>query len=272
MTVDISRVTGHYIDVDGTRTHYEELGSGTPIVLIHTLMGCSLQWHQAMPLLAERGYRAIAIDLPGNSRTYPPNLEPINSPHDMAEFVFRFIKTLLPNERPVVSGCSIGGNVSIDLALNHGEELLTTVALEGAVYTPTVGPLHGLEAHSSLPSWQDWAERAILESLGPNVTPDQIEDLRWQHRFISHRAAINQAACWTDQDLRDQAKSVECPLLVTAGEYDFYMPEELLELTAKLIPNCETRYLSGIGHYPHFEAPDDTVEMIDEFVKAKQQA
>lgn len=260
-------ITGHYIDVNGTRTHYEEMGEGTPVVLIHTLHGCSLQWHQAFPILAEKGYRAIALDLPGNSRTYPPNLTPINHPHDMAEFVFQFIQTLLPGERPIVAGTSIGGNITIDLVLNHGSDFLAAVAMEGGVYTPTVGPLHGLEAHSSLPSWQDWVERCILESLGPNVSEAQREDLRWQHRFTSHRASINEAACWTDQDVRGQAGPVDCPLLVLAGEYDFYLPKELLELTAHLIPNCETRMLPGIGHYPHFEDPELVVTLLDDFVK-----
>jgi pimeloyl-ACP methyl ester carboxylesterase len=267
--VSATEITGHYIDVAGTRTHYEELGEGTPIVLIHTLHGCSLQWHQAMPLLAARGYRAIAIDLPGNSRTFPPNLIPINSPHAMAEFVYSFIQTLLPGQKPIVSGTSIGGNITIDLVLHHGADFLAAVAMEGAVYTPTVGPLHGLEAHSSMPSWQDWVERCVLESLGPGVTEEQREEFRWQHRFTSHRASIGEAACWTDQDLRDQAGPVDCPLLVLAGEYDFYMPRELLELTGKLIPNCETKYLDGIGHYPHYEDPQRTVGIIDDFVKAK---
>ena len=262
-----TEITGHYIEVQGTRTHFEEMGEGTPVVLIHTLHGCSLQWHQAMPLLAAKGYRAIALDLPGNSRSYPPNGTPINNPHDMAEFVFSFIEAVVPGQKPIVSGTSIGGNITIDLALHHGSDLLAAVAMEGAVYTPTVGPLHGLEATSSMPSWQDWVERCVLESLGPNVTDDQREDLRWQHRFTSHRVSIPQAACWTDQDLRDKAGPVDCPLLVLAGEYDFYVPTELHELTAKLIPNCETRTLPGIGHYPHFEDPELTVSLLDEFVK-----
>lgn len=265
-----NEITGHYIDVDGTRTHYEELGEGTPIVLIHTLHGCSLQWHQVLPLLAARGYRAIALDLPGNSRTFPPDLaNPINSPREMSEFVFRFIQTLLPGEKPVVSGTSIGGNITIDLALHHGSEFLAAIAMEGGVYTPTVGPLHGLEAHATLPSWQDWVERCVLESLGPTVSEERIEEFRWQHRFTSHRASIGEAAVWTDQDLRSVAGPVDCPLLVLAGEYDFYMPRELLELTGKLIPNCETRYLENIGHYPHYEDPEMVVGMIDEFVGAK---
>ncbi len=181
----------------------------------------------------------------------------------MAEFVFEFIRT---GQKPVVAGTSIGGNITIDLTLNHGSEFLAAIAMEGAVYTPTVGPLHGLEATSSLPSCQDWVERCVLEALGPNVTDAQREDLRWQHRFTSHRVSINQAACWTDQDLREQAGPVDCPLLVLAGEYDFYLPAELLELTAKLIPGCETRMLAGIGHYPHFEDAELTVKIIDDFV------
>ncbi|AHK29060.1 alpha/beta fold hydrolase [Rhodococcus opacus] len=33
--------------------------------------------------------------------------------------------------------------------------------------------------------------------------------------------------------------------------------------------NCETRSLDNIGHYPHYEDPERTVGIIDDFVKAK---
>lgn len=260
-------IIGRYVKVNGTRIHYDELGEGIPLVLVHTLHGCSLQWKEALPLLAERGFKAVAPDLPGNSRSYPPPDGPIGSPHEMAEFIHAFGKTVFGDEKFVVSGTSIGGNITVDLTLHHSEDLIAAVAMEGAVYTPSVGPLHGLEMPSWFPGWQDWAERCILESLGPSVTKEQVEDLRWQHRFVSHQVSIPQAACWTDQDVRKSAGPVECPLLVVAGEYDFYMPVQLLQLTERLIPGCETRYLDGIGHYPHFEDPAQTADLISDFVK-----
>lgn len=49
-----------------------EWGNGERVaVLIHGFMGESRQFWQVAPILAERGYRAIAVDLPGHGHSAP---------------------------------------------------------------------------------------------------------------------------------------------------------------------------------------------------------
>jgi len=66
-------IRGHYVKVNGTRTFYDEIGDGYPIVCVHTAGACSLEYTYLLPLLAERGFHAYALDLPGHSRSYPVN-------------------------------------------------------------------------------------------------------------------------------------------------------------------------------------------------------
>lgn len=264
-------IVGRYVRVNGTRTHYDELGSGgTPLVLIHTLCACSLEWTRIMPYLAEMGFHCVAPDLPGNSRSYPPDWKPLDTPRAFGDFLAAFIRTVFPDRKVVVAGTSIGGNLTIDLAMRHGNLLSAAIAMEGGVWTPTVAPLGAFANPASLPSWQEWLERCALESLGPDVDPEVREELRWQHRFTSHRVGIAQAAAWTDQDLRDVAGPASCPLLVIEGEHDFYVPAVVGELTQQLIPNCERLKLDGVGHYPMVEAPQQIAEIINKFVREHQ--
>ncbi|RII97423.1 alpha/beta fold hydrolase, partial [Clavibacter michiganensis subsp. insidiosus] len=49
------------------RLHIDETGSGPrAAVLLHGLMGSAESWWRIAPLLAARGYRVLAVDLPGH--------------------------------------------------------------------------------------------------------------------------------------------------------------------------------------------------------------
>jgi pimeloyl-ACP methyl ester carboxylesterase len=260
--VNTEDIVGRYVRVDGTRVHYDELGEGPAVLLLHTLCACSLEWMDVMVLLAERGYRAIAIDLPGNSRSYPPGFVPLQGPDEYAEFLLRFTDVVAGDERPVLSGCSIGGNMTIALVIRAPHRFDAAIAFEGGVFTPSVAPLDDFEVPASFPGWPDFLERAALDSLASGAPPERVAELRWQHRFTGPHAGLPQVRCWTHHDLRGQCGPTHCPLLVLAGSADFYVPVEFLQLTKLEIPNCEVRLIDGLGHYPMVEDPALTADLI----------
>src|SRR4051812_9541429 len=57
----------HFVNVDGARVHYQEFGdkSKSPLVLIHGYTASVYVWKTAAPLLAEAGFRVVAVDLLG---------------------------------------------------------------------------------------------------------------------------------------------------------------------------------------------------------------
>ncbi|HEU4361964.1 MAG TPA: alpha/beta hydrolase [Mycobacterium sp.] len=258
-------IIGRYTRVNGTRVHYDELGEGIPLVLIHTLYACSLEWTTIMPMLADRGFHCIAIDLPGNARSYPPNWTPLASSSEFGDFIADFITTGFGEQKVLVAGTSIGGNITIDLALRHSDKLLGAIAMEGAIFTPTAPVLDALVHPAAFPSGHDLIERAVTDSLAPGTDPEIIAELVWQHRFTGHAAGMPQILAWAKHDLRSFAGPVACPLLVLHGEYDFYLPQPVMDLTKELIPNCEVRRLAGIGHYPMIEDPQGITQIIAEF-------
>jgi pimeloyl-ACP methyl ester carboxylesterase len=56
--------------------HFHDLGDGPPVVLLHQAPMCARQFDAVMPLLAEAGFRAIAIDLPGFGGSDAPSAPP----------------------------------------------------------------------------------------------------------------------------------------------------------------------------------------------------
>lgn len=247
-------IRGHYLKVNGTRTFYDEIGAGVPLVCIHTAGASSLEYQYILPLYAEQGFHAFALDLPGHTRSYPVAWQQHRSIHAHAEFVHAFIQAL-GIKRPVVTGCSIGGDITFDYAVHHWREMALGIPMEGLGRSPTF-PCPSQMLHPSwAPGWQDMMERAAIESLGRGVSAEKREELRWQHRN-AQLSAVGDLEGWSQHDVLARLGQVQCPMLVIRGEDDFWVPRELVDESARALPQGEAMHLAGIGHYPMFEAPE----------------
>ncbi len=89
--------------------HYEEIGSGRPLLALH---GWPLDHrhmvHDLEPLFVGRtGWRRIYPDLPGMGRTQAADW--ITHQDHMLEVLLDFMDAIAPGERYVVAGGSYGG-------------------------------------------------------------------------------------------------------------------------------------------------------------------
>ncbi len=69
-------ITKGYANGPFGQLHYEEAGDGVPMILLHQMVQSTVQYRPALPLLAEKGVRAIAVDLPGYGMSDTPNHAP----------------------------------------------------------------------------------------------------------------------------------------------------------------------------------------------------
>lgn len=63
--VDQHEASGKYLEVDGMKTFVLDKGSGEAVVCIHGVPTSSFLYRKLIDSLSEKGYRGIAIDLPG---------------------------------------------------------------------------------------------------------------------------------------------------------------------------------------------------------------
>lgn len=266
----LEQLTGHYIAVNGTRTFFDEVGEGIPFIGVHTAGSDSREYQYLLPEMAARGYRAIALDLPGHSRSYPINWEPTRTINGHAEFVYEFARALLGDEKAVVAGCSIGGCIAFDLIANHSNAFRAIVPMEGlACGAPILPNPAELEQPSWSTAWKPFLEFAAVDSLGKKslADPAKVKELWWQHQN-AHQAGNGDIQGWASHDVRDKLGDAKCPVLVVKGTDDFWLPEELIRQSAALVgEDTEVALLDGIGHYPMFEDPVGVAKLIDDFVK-----
>jgi pimeloyl-ACP methyl ester carboxylesterase len=122
-----------YVDTPMGQVHYRELGTGAPLVLLHQTAWSSLQFKTAMPALAARGLRTIAIDTPGygmsDGPSAPPRIE------DYAENL-RHALDGLRLQRVHIAAHHTGVSIAIAFAARHPDRV-GRLALHGVpLYTP----------------------------------------------------------------------------------------------------------------------------------------
>jgi pimeloyl-ACP methyl ester carboxylesterase len=63
--IEVHRKAGREFEAGGVRSFVREQGGGEPVVLMHGIPVSSFLYRKVLPLLADRGLRGVAFDLPG---------------------------------------------------------------------------------------------------------------------------------------------------------------------------------------------------------------
>ncbi|MCQ9615317.1 alpha/beta hydrolase [Paenalcaligenes niemegkensis] len=105
--------------VHGVPVFYEELGSGSPLVLLHGSLCDYRYWRLQLKILSQN-YRVIAPSLPG----YWPalNLDRFST-HLQAETIQNLLADIAPSERYHLLGHSRGAQAALQIAINRPEQL-----------------------------------------------------------------------------------------------------------------------------------------------------
>ena len=124
---EIEQVTGRYLrlELDGVahRIYFEEAGSGTPLLCLHTAGADGRQYRALMnDSRITRRHRVIAFDMPWHGKSSPPSgwhNEEYQLTSAQYTTMILEIMTALGLKRPILIGCSIGGRIALHLALER---------------------------------------------------------------------------------------------------------------------------------------------------------
>ena len=118
-----------YIDGPWGQIHVRIAGpdDGPTVVLIHKMVWSSIEFARVQPLLAARGIRSIAIDLPGYGLSDEPPGQP--SADDYADALLPVLDQL-HIRRAVIAGTDTGATIAAAFGLRHPERTADLI-LEG---------------------------------------------------------------------------------------------------------------------------------------------
>jgi pimeloyl-ACP methyl ester carboxylesterase len=156
----------------GLRIHYQQLGTGPDVVMVHGITGNLAAWHlHIVPALQDR-FRILTYDLRGHGYSDTPPTG--YSPDDMAGDLLGLLDAL-ELERPAVVGHSYGADIALYLAARAAERVGEVIAIEAALPV-----LEESRRHDGWVGWGYWAQ--ALADAGHEVPPERRSDLRYMIR------------------------------------------------------------------------------------------
>jgi haloalkane dehalogenase len=151
--IDEHRRAGREFEAAGVRSFVREQGDGDPVVLMHGIPVSSYLYRKVLPLLAERGLRGIAFDLPGLGLAEKPTGFDY-SYSGLGRWTGQAIDALEIDSCHLVLH-DIGGPVGLEWALRNRDRVRTLTVLDtlidvahfhrvwsmGLAAPPVIGPL-----------------------------------------------------------------------------------------------------------------------------------
>ncbi|TCN31079.1 alpha-beta hydrolase superfamily lysophospholipase [Kribbella orskensis] len=220
-------------------------GSGPRLaVLLHGMMGSADQFHRVGPALADRGYRAIALDLPGhgNSPTAPDA--------DLALFAASVVESV--GARPELAiGHSLGAVVLAEAlpALQPSRAVYVDVPFEGPTPGQTADMLWSRFSEAKAGRTFDW-----LRQSKPGWSEEDCRVEAEAARQFDVGTAVALEVAYSNQARSAEVTTTGVPSLLIRAEPSHYVSaERATELEAC---GFTVRSIEGAGHsvwYGHFE-------------------
>jgi pimeloyl-ACP methyl ester carboxylesterase len=244
---------------EGVAVHLSEFGAGegSPIVLLHEGLGSTSAWGSFPSQLARHTRRRVVVyDRRGYGRSGPwPGPWPASFLEDEAVEVLGPLLVGLGHPAPLLVGHSDGASIALAypaLRRNDWPEPLGIVSLSAHVLVEDCS----VSAITALTAQRD--------ELVPRLTRhhQDAEALfeAWTEVWTSHRFRS-----WT---LDSSLAALRCPVLAVQGADDRYGTRLQLErLAGAAAGPVEVHELTGVDHWPHREATETVLGLIDSFCR-----
>jgi pimeloyl-ACP methyl ester carboxylesterase len=276
----------HHTSVKGVTLESMVTGEGPPVLLLHGLGASKVSFFPTLDGLADR-FEVHALDLPGFGRSEKPL--PTGRRYSMAWFADMVNGYLV--ERGIgdahVIGNSMGGRISVELALRHHRSVRSVVTLGSAVAFDEyqrLGPLLRL----GQPHWVGVAPLPIPAARLERMVRNLVEDLFHDPTTVpsdNHRAAAAEAvASLRDPGYRlallasarrlgaeradgrqafwSKLERLAVPSYWIFGRSDRLVSSRYATQVSRVLPSAVVDVWDAVGHVPQFEVPERTNDAV----------
>jgi 2-hydroxy-6-oxonona-2,4-dienedioate hydrolase len=263
------------ISVNGGNLYYEIAGSGPTLVLAHAGFVDGRMWDSQWEDFT-RHYRVIRFDMRGFGRS-DPAVGPVSRRADLLRLLDG-----LGVERTHFVGCSMGGEMIIDFALEHPDRVTALVPVSAV---PSGFPMQGeppplllemldamqhgdLERGSEL-QIQLWVDGSFRE-------PGQVDPQVRQRAAEMNKIAVNNGT-WAIADMQpanplnppafERLSEIRVPTLLIVGALDHPEILRAADVMASAIQGAKKLIIPNAAHVPNMEQPEEFNAAVLDFLR-----
>lgn len=251
------------------KLNYKTIGSGTPVIILHGLLGSLDNWQTFARKLSTQ-FNVFTIDLRNHGRS------PHSHEHSYEAMVRDLEKFFEENnvEKAHVIGHSMGGKVAMQFALTHPEKVLKLIVVDIAPKKYAGGHDVIFEALSSIDlarvTKREDADLllsskiddvTVRQFLLKNIDRNADGTFSWKMNLpalIRNYEKINAAI--------ESEISAQMPAVLIRGGKSAYVLEEDMQAFEKLFPEAKLVTIAAAGHWVHAEAPDAFFTAVHDFL------
>ncbi|MDO8359732.1 MAG: alpha/beta hydrolase [Devosia sp.] len=262
------------IRFDGATLRGEADGFGIPVVFLHAGVADRRMWAAQMEAAAAAGYHVVSYDRRGYGETETPD-EPFSHLVDLEAVLDQ-----LDIHAAVLVGCSMGGGLAIDFAIENPGRTIGLV-LVGTAITGAEQAEQPEEIATILDALTYAFERGNLDLVnkieahlwldGPLEQSGRVQGEQRELFFAMNEIALNHPKL-THEEPRDPAgdalPAIAAPVLLVVGDLDFPDTIERHEALSEDLPEAFAVVIEGTAHLPSLERPDLFNPLLLEFLEA----
>jgi pimeloyl-ACP methyl ester carboxylesterase len=259
------------------RLNHYRVGSGEPLVLVH---GIGSQWQVWAPVIGRLSQEreVVALDLPGFGASPPPPPGTQAGAESLTRLVAEFLDEL-GLERPHVAGNSLGGRIALELAKQNRVRTATGLSPAGFaspaenVYIRNMFRVVVRTARLLAPYAESVTATPFGRAASLGIFVAKPSNLPAAAAAESTRALAG--AEWFDETLLalshssfSDGEQIQVPVTIAWAEHDRVLWPRQAARAAAAIPGAKVLTLSGCGHVPTWDDPDQVAQVILEGSRA----
>ena len=270
--------SGKFVDLGGYNTHYIEMGSGEPVILIHGYFYDSLQWSKNLEALATR-FKVYALDLWGFGYS---TREPMDYGYPLyASQLLKFMDAL-GIEKAFLTGQSMGGGTAILFATRHPERVNRLVLVaSGGLPNPQspVMRIAGLPGIGEFLFGLKGSRRGILKAnfiYDKNKLTDEYVETVTRFQKVKGTTEVLlkvlRKRFWDTlpEEIHTLGKT-GLPVLIVWGRQDKSIPIKLAQDMRRILKGSRLEIIDQAGHCPNDEQPEVFNRLAMEFLLSKSE-
>lgn len=267
--------TSRYVQTKRWKLHYNEAGSGYPIILLHGTGPGATGWsnfHQNVEDLSQK-YRVIALDSPGwgGSDVFDCTGESRNAAN--AEAV-KLLMDELGLQKAVLVGNSMGGAATLEFMASYPDRISHAVTMGSGVFAvPNIFSPHGLSQGLRVivdtyrdPSPENFRRLVEVMVFDASFVTDELTQQR-SRTALAQKEHLGNWLKWPMghpqgpyggvESLLSKLSRSKTPTLMIHGRDDRTVPIETTLRTAAVIPNARSVIFNRCGHWAQVEHKEE---------------